>query len=231
MSSKQMVNVSEGICFRLANVVFLQRQSEQTGLQISLDWRWQNFSINLLNVLIMSKSYKVAKKTINMGEKKGQTVFSVRPYSYGTLTTEEVANQIAVESTATPADVKAVLDRYAYYVKENLKKGYDIELLGFGKLFIRFITGKAVEDESKANAKLVKSLVPAFRPSFTKLQNGSRIYNLLPVSIELVKYGEEKKDKTDGETTGGETTGGETAGGGSGTEAGGTGSENGDGLE
>ena len=115
----------------------------------------------------MSKSYKVAKKIINMGEKKGQTLFSVRPYSYGTLTTEEVANQIAVESTATPADVKAVLDRYAYYVKENLKKGYDIELLGFGKLFIRFITGKAVEDESKANAKLVKSLVPAFRPSFT----------------------------------------------------------------
>ena len=175
----------------------------------------------------MSKSYKVAKKTINMGDKKGQTVYSVRPYSYGTLTTEEVANQIAVESTATPADVKAVLDRYAYYVKENLQKGYDIELLGLGKLYLRFITGKAVEDESKANAKLVKSLVPAFRPSFTKLQNGSRIYNLLPASIELVKYGEEKKDKT----TDGETTGGETTGGGSNTEAGGTGSDNGDGLE
>ncbi len=192
----------------------------------------------------MSKSYKVAKKTINMGDKKGQTVYSVRPYSYGTLTTEEVANQIAVESTATPADVKAVLDRYAYYVKENLKKGYDIELLGFGKLFIRFITGKAVEDESKANAKLVKSLVPAFRPSFTKLQNGSRIYNLLPASIELVKYGDEKKDKptggtTDeekkpttgdstngGENTGGESTGGENAGGSENT--GGTGSESGD---
>lgn len=30
MSSKQMVNVSEGICFRLANVVSSQRQSEQT---------------------------------------------------------------------------------------------------------------------------------------------------------------------------------------------------------
>ena len=175
----------------------------------------------------MSKSYKVAKKTINMGEKKGQTLFSVRPYSYGTLTTEEVANQIAVESTATPADVKAVLDRYTYYVKENLKKGYDIELLGFGKLFIRFITGKAVEDENKANAKLVKSLVTAFRPSFTKLQNGTRLYNLIPDSIELVKYGEEKKDKT----TGGETTGGESTGGGSGTEAGGTGSDNGGGLE
>ena len=38
MSSKQIVNVNEGICFRLANVVSLHCiQSEQTGLQISLD--------------------------------------------------------------------------------------------------------------------------------------------------------------------------------------------------
>lgn len=73
----------------------------------------------------MSKSYKVVKKTMNMGEKKGQTVYSVRPVSYGTLTTEEVAKQISTESTATTADVKAVLDRYAYYVVENLAKGYN----------------------------------------------------------------------------------------------------------
>lgn len=70
----------------------------------------------------MSKSYKVVKKTMNMGEKKGQTVYSVRPVSYGTLTTEEVAKQISTESTATTADVKAVLDRYAYYVVENLPR-------------------------------------------------------------------------------------------------------------
>ena len=37
MSSKQMVNVSEGIFFRLRNVVSSQRQSELTGLQISLN--------------------------------------------------------------------------------------------------------------------------------------------------------------------------------------------------
>ena len=179
----------------------------------------------------MSKSYKVSKKTMNMGPKKGKTVYSVRPYSYGTLTTKDIANQIAMESTATPADVMAVLDRYTYYVKENLKKGYDIELFGFGKLYLRFLTSKAVETEKEANAKLVKSILPAFRPSYYLLKNGSRVYNLIPDSIELVKYGEEKKDKTDGETTGGESTGGETTGGGSGTEAGGTGSDNGDGLE
>ena len=37
MSGKQIVNASEGICFRLANVVSFHCQSEQTGLQISLD--------------------------------------------------------------------------------------------------------------------------------------------------------------------------------------------------
>lgn len=148
----------------------------------------------------MSKSYKVAKKVINMGDHKGETVYTVRPYSYGILTTEEVARQISEESTATAGDVKAVLDRYAYYVKENLKKGYDIELLGFGKLYIRFLNGKAVSEEKKANAKLVKALVPAFRPSFTLL-NGNRIYSLLPDKVTLVKYGEEDDEKTNGSSS------------------------------
>ena len=139
----------------------------------------------------MSKSYKVAKKIINMGEKKGQTLFSVRPYSYGTLTTEEVANQIAVESTATPADVKAVLDRYAYYVKENLRKGYDIELLGFGTLTLRFLISHSVTAIEQANAKMVKCLMPAFRPSYN-IYNGTRVYDLIPEKVSLVKLGDEQ---------------------------------------
>ena len=94
---------------RFWKVVPLQRQSEQTGLLISLNWRWHNISINILIFSIMSKSYKVSKKTMNMGPKMGKTVYSVRPYSYGTLTTKDIANQIAMESTATPADVMAVL--------------------------------------------------------------------------------------------------------------------------
>ena len=49
----------------------------------------------------MSKSYKVVKKTINMGEMKGKTVYTVNPVSYGLLTTEDVAKQIS----ATPLPV------------------------------------------------------------------------------------------------------------------------------
>jgi hypothetical protein len=57
----------------------------------------------------MSKSYKISKTVVHMGPKKGKTLYSVRPYSYGTLTTKDIANQIAMESKATPADVMAVL--------------------------------------------------------------------------------------------------------------------------
>lgn len=182
----------------------------------------------------MSKYYSVFSRTLTMGTRKGETVYSVRPVSNGTLTTDKVAKQISTESTATTADVKAVLDRYAYYVMDNLAKGYNIELLGFGTLYLRFITNKSVTDPKKAKSNLVKSIVPAFRPSFTIDRNGKRTYDLIPNRITLVKYGEEEKEgATDGSTTdpgtkpsdkgdntqgGGSENGGENAG----TDGGGT---------
>ena len=135
----------------------------------------------------MSKAYKVTKRTVMFDKQNPKTVYSVSPVSYGVLTTEDVANQIAAESSATPGDVKNVLDRYAYYVKENLKKGYNIQLLGFGNLSIRFITSGTAKTEKEANAKLIQGLVPAFNPSF-KIINGKRIYDLLTDKVTLVKY-------------------------------------------
>lgn len=190
----------------------------------------------------MSKYYKVFSRTLTMGKREGETVYSVRPVSNGTLTTEQVAKQISTESTATTADVKAVLDRYAYYVMDNLAKGYNIELLGFGTLYLRFITNKSVTDPKKAKSNLVKSIVPAFRPSFTVDRNGKRTYNLIPNRITLVKYGEDStsdgtgdegnnstptpnpSDK--GDSTGGGSDSGNTDTGDSGSGTGGDGNVN-----
>ena len=135
----------------------------------------------------MSKAYKVTKRTVMFDKQNPKTVYSVSPVNYGTLTTDDVANQIAAESSATPGDVKNVLDRYAYYVKENLKKGYQIQLLGFGYLTLRFITSGTAKTEKEATAKLIQSLVPSFIPSF-KIVNGKRIYDLMPNKITLVKW-------------------------------------------
>ena len=143
----------------------------------------------------MPKAYKVTKHTVHFDKANPKTVYSVAPVSYGVLTTEDAANQIAAESSATPGDVKNVLDRYAYYVKENLKKGYSIQLLGFGILNIRFLKGKTVKDEKDANAKLILGLVPGFHPSF-KIVNKKRIYDLMPDRITLVKYDGKPSDDT-----------------------------------
>ena len=172
----------------------------------------------------MSKAYRVSKRTVMFDKKNPKTVYSVSPVNYGTLSTEDVANQIAAESSATPGDVKNVLDRYAYYVKENLKKGYQIQLLGFGYLSLRFITSGTAKTEKEATAKLIQSLVPSFMPSF-KVVNGKRIYDLMPDKITLVKYnGSIPADSTIEDTggsgsapdnTGGSSSGNTDTGGGS----------------
>ena len=135
----------------------------------------------------MPKAYKVVKRTILFDKENPRNVYTVAPVNYGTLTTDDVARQISAESAVTPGDVKNVLDRYAYYVVENLKKGYAIQLLGFGVLNLRFIKTKTVSTEKEANASLIKAIVPGFTPSFTVV-NGSRIYDLVPEKIQLVKY-------------------------------------------
>ena len=176
----------------------------------------------------MPKAYKVTKRTVMFDKENPKTVYSVSPVSYGILTSEDVANQIAAESSATPGDVKNVLDRYAYYVKENLKKGYSIQLLGFGNLTIRFITAGTAKTEKEANAKLIQGLVPSFTPSF-KIINSKRIYDLLPDKITLVKYNgtipaDSVVDTTEPSSGSGSGSGTDTTDTGSGSTAPGSGS-------
>ena len=135
----------------------------------------------------MPKAYKVTKRTLMFDKENRRDVYNVAPVTYGTLTTDDVAQQISAESAVTPGDVKNVLDRYAYYVKENLKKGYAIQLLGFGILNVRFIKSGTVSDEKKATSALIKGMVPGFSPSY-RMVNGKRIYDLIPEKIALVKY-------------------------------------------
>lgn len=137
----------------------------------------------------MTIAYKIIEKKLKFDNNStAKTVYTVRPASFGKLTTEDAAKQIAAESASTPGDVKSVLDRYAYYVKENLSKGYDIELFDFGTLFNRFKTGKAVEDKADADATLVKSLLPGFRPSYSRTRSGARVYDLQNVTVSLVNW-------------------------------------------
>ena len=39
----------------------------------------------------MPKAYRTVKRTINVGERKGETLYNVSPVSYGILTATDVA--------------------------------------------------------------------------------------------------------------------------------------------
>lgn len=127
-----------------------------------------------------------ARKFLIPGEKPRQEVFKPVPYYYGTLSTGDVADQIAEESSLTRGDVLNVLDRYQRYVIKNLQKGYKVELIGFGTVYNRFITEKGVESANDVKATHIRSIVPGFSPSYTIL-NGSRRYSLLGEKTTLVK--------------------------------------------
>lgn len=161
----------------------------------------------------MAKSFKVIKKSLNMGEFKGQTVYTVSPMSYGKRSTDDAARQIAEESSLTSADVKSVLDRYAYYIKENLKIGYDVEMLGLGTMSVKFLKTKSVKNAADANSSLVRGVIPTFRPSYTMTMSGNRVYDLIPTKISIVKFGDEVSTTTADDSssdTGGSTSGSDT---------------------
>ena len=115
----------------------------------------------------MSKAYKVVAKTIPTGDRKGETVYTVSPVSYGLLTTDEVAKQISTECTATPADVKAVLDALQYEVIDALQNGNSVRLgdLGSFRLSIKANGSDTSAEAKKTGANAIKAVNVQFTKS------------------------------------------------------------------
>lgn len=156
----------------------------------------------------MAQPFYARKTVLKIGPRKGETVYSAQPYFYGTLTTKDIAIQIAQESSLTPADVIGVIDRLAYYCQSHCSLGYKVRIDGLGVIFNDFITEKTVSSADEVTAKLVKCIRPAFTPEYT-IVNGSFRYALLPERIDLVKIKfketeESVPDEEDQPTTEGE---------------------------
>ena len=133
----------------------------------------------------MPQAFQARKFFIPKTDPK-QEVYKPAPYSFGTLSTQDAADQIAEESSLTKGDVLNVLDRYQRYVIKNLQKGYKVELLGFGTVYNRFVTEKGVATAPEVKATHIRTIVPGFSPSYTIL-NGARRYSLLGEKTSLLK--------------------------------------------
>lgn len=154
----------------------------------------------------MAQPYYARKTDLRIGPRKGETVYSAQAYYYGTITTKQVATQIAQESALTPADVIGVIERLAYFCQTHMALGYKVRLDSMGIFYNEFITTNTVKTVSDVTAKLVKSIRPAFNAEYTII-NGTFRYALLPEKTELIKIdfkGEATTPSEGGSSSGGE---------------------------
>lgn len=154
----------------------------------------------------MGQPYYARKVTLQMGERKGETVYCAQVTYYGTISSKQMAKQIAEESTLTEADVQAVFNRLAFFCQQHLSLGYRVYIEGLGSFQNELLTKGSVATAKEVTNKLIKSVRPSFKPEYT-IMNGVYRYALMPEKTELVKvsFSDEDADEDDS-TTGGEGT-------------------------
>ena len=112
----------------------------------NVDQQAINFLLLIFNYQTMPQAFQARKFFIPKTDPK-QEVYKPVPYYFGTLSTQDAADQIAEESSLTKGDVLNVLDRYQRYVIKNLQKGYKVELLGEKTSLLKVtILGTPVEE-------------------------------------------------------------------------------------
>lgn len=168
----------------------------------------------------MAQPYYTRSTNLKIGPRKGETVYYAQAFYYGTITTKQVAAQIAQESALTPADVLGVIDRFASFCQTHAALGYRIKLDGMGVFYNELLTSGSVSKEEEVTAKLIKRIRPAFTPEYTIVNKRFR-YALLPEKIELVKIDFKNAMAAPGDTEGigGEVTPPSGSGGGSSSDA------------
>ncbi len=170
----------------------------------------------------MAQPYYARKTDLRIGTRKGETVYGVQAYYYGTITTKQVATQIAQESALTQADVIGVIERLSYFCQTHIALGYKVKLDGMGTFCNELVTTGTVAKAEDVTTKLIKSVRPSFIPEYSVL-NGSFRYALLPEKTELVKIdfnggvptpgGESGGNESSGSESGGNEPGGGSGGG------------------
>ena len=139
----------------------------------------------------MPQAFQARKFFIPKTDPK-QEVYKPVPYYFGTLSTQDAADQIAEESSLTKGDVLNVLDRYQRYVIKNLQKGYKVELLGFGTVYNRFVTEKGVATAPEVKATHIRTIVPGILAFLYHTERGTTL--LAAGREDFVAQGDDTRD-------------------------------------
>lgn len=113
----------------------------------------------------MALKYKlVQRKDMSKGAVEGSKKFYGSVSATGTLGFEQICSSISAYSTASPGDVKLVLDGLVFVASEALLRGEVVQLGDLGNLQLK-VGSEGVVKAEDYDASLFKSPHIVFRPS------------------------------------------------------------------
>lgn len=125
----------------------------------------------------MSVKFNVVERG-NPSNQEAPKKFYPSILSSGRVTTRELAEIAARESTISPADMMGAIEIILSVIPRELAKGNIVELGDFGNFWLK-TTSEGVENEEDARASQILTVLPRFIP-------GKLFKNVLN-SIEFVK--------------------------------------------
>ncbi len=99
----------------------------------------------------------------NPGNPQAPKKFYPSIQSSGRVTTRQLAEQAAKESTVSPADIMAAIESFLSVIPTKLAKGNIVELGDFGTFWLRTTSEGAVTVEEVRSSQIT-SLLPRFNP-------------------------------------------------------------------
>ena len=139
--------------------------------------------------------YKKVKMNVN-GKWYAKSVLVMSPVS-----TEQVAKRIAVESTVSPADVRAVLTALGGVMGDYMSQGRSVKLDGVGSFYFTAVTSKnGVDKPEDVNATLIRGVRVRFIPETRYRGAGKSRVSTRGLSDVDIEW-EEWKGKEKGDTT------------------------------
>ncbi len=115
--------------------------------------RSRNRGLTPVSILFMAVKYQLVQmRDMSKGALEGAKLYYAQAISNGTMTFDELCEDVAETCTLTSADVKAVLDRINYILDKNLRAGRIVQMGEMGNFRMAVgSTGSATPEEFSAD--------------------------------------------------------------------------------
>ena len=121
---------------------------------------------------ICYKKYKLERTFSDGRQDPANGKWFARAVSFGTVGIDQLAENISYSTTATKADVKAVIEAFIKHINANLMESKAVKIDGLGIFKASIHSTGAVEASEFSVSKNVKGIKVLFMPTRTVAPNG-----------------------------------------------------------